>query len=731
MRYAPFTALGLYGVLRWATMLRHQPLGRLLALLVLAVGVSALGSEPLRRRRAVALGLSALAVIALIPISGLPLSWVLHLRLAVTVRALGDGLSGLSSVLVPYNGADQSLRAVIVMGAGVLLLDAALLLAFSPRSLGRLRTAVAALPLVVLATVPSALSRPPAAYLHGLLMFALLAMFVWSRRARSAGQRSAVGVLVLCAAAGAILAPSLDSHKPWVNFERLAGSLGPSRGETFDWAQRYGPLVWPQTGRQVFEVQARRGQYWKTENLDAFDGRGWTVAPAQLSPTAQDASAVTERRFTERLHVTIDGIATRQVIVAGTASRPTDLPHRALPGAGAGMYAVTPPLGPRDSYLVDVYAPDPSAGQMRAAGSNYPHQIVQDDLTMTLEPFVARGGGLSQTVPALPIAFASFHAPNPVAPVYNLNAPRAREAVRLSPYGRAFDLAQRLSAGAPTPYAFVQAVQRHLQKGFKYNESPAPSRFPIEDFLFRSRLGYCQQFAGAMALLLRMGGVPARVATGFTTGARSRARNTWLVADQDAHTWVEAFFPGYGWVKFDPTPGTTATGNTLGVGGSVPRLPRALPSASGARQVPTPLGSVSTAPRRTAHDGSGLPVTALIGLVLGLAAVLAGLALRRGRGDPLTELERAFALTGRPLAAQVTLATLEQRFRRSPEAGGYIRSIRLARYGGEGPAPTQAQRRALREQLALGAGPVDRLRALWALPPLWLVPWARRQRRGN
>ena len=57
-----------------------------------------------------------------------------------------------------------------------------------------------------------------------------------------------------------------------------------------------------------------------------------------------------------------------------------------------------------------------------------------------------------------------------------------------------------------------------------------------------------------MALLLRMGGVPARVATGFTTGAYDQNTKSWLVTDVDAHAWVEAWFPHYGWVTFDPTP---------------------------------------------------------------------------------------------------------------------------------------------------------------------------------
>ena len=90
--------------------------------------------------------------------------------------------------------------------------------------------------------------------------------------------------------------------------------------------------------------------------------------------------------------------------------------------------------------------------------------------------------------------------------------------------------------------------------GFSYDEYPPLTAYPLATFLFLNKLGYCQQFAGSMALLLRMGGVPARVATGFTTGAYDQNTKSWFVTDVDAHAWVEAWFPHYGWVTFDPTP---------------------------------------------------------------------------------------------------------------------------------------------------------------------------------
>jgi hypothetical protein len=83
---------------------------------------------------------------------------------------------------------------------------------------------------------------------------------------------------------------------------------------------------------------------------------------------------------------------------------------------------------------------------------------------------------------------------------------------------------------------------------------------PLVWFVTRSKRGYCQHFAGAMALMLRYLGIPSRVAAGFTSGKYDSQRRAWTVYDRDAHTWVEVWFRGYGWLPFDPTPGRGTLG---------------------------------------------------------------------------------------------------------------------------------------------------------------------------
>ncbi|WP_214368509.1 DUF3488 and DUF4129 domain-containing transglutaminase family protein [Pseudonocardia sp. H11422] len=89
---------------------------------------------------------------------------------------------------------------------------------------------------------------------------------------------------------------------------------------------------------------------------------------------------------------------------------------------------------------------------------------------------------------------------------------------------------------------------------FRYSLQTAPGNGDdaLVEFLTLGRAGYCEQFASAMAIMLRTLGVPARVAVGFTAGTDTGTYRS--VGTSDAHAWVEAFFPGYGWVPFDPTP---------------------------------------------------------------------------------------------------------------------------------------------------------------------------------
>ncbi|HJS92716.1 MAG TPA: transglutaminase-like domain-containing protein, partial [Solirubrobacteraceae bacterium] len=664
VRLTAFAALGLYGVLRWGTLMKPAPTWRLLGLLVLAVGLAGIGPMLLERERAVAaaagrgepisvLGapLALVAVLLAFPIAGIPMAWIIHLRVAVTADGISQGLSALPGILVPYSGVNEWARVVMLLGAAVLLLDAGLLLAFAPASLGDVRRAGAALPLIALVVVPATLVHPHLPYLQGLILFALLAFFMWGERVAPDRWGS---VVLACAATGAIgmiVAPALDQHSPWIDYEALTRGFTPAHVERFDWTQRYGPLVWPRTGKTVLEVEASpkafSGEYWKTENLDTFDGRGWTSGSSGGSPP-EGVSSATLRKYTQTLKVTIRAMTISQVVAAGFADQPAHLPSQALPGTSTGTWAATTPLQSGDAYTVGVYVPHPDNRALSRAGSDYPGAAKDSDLALELPQSRGPLGVLPQSI-QFP-AFGSGGKPENQDQT-GRSGPSAEVAIENSPYAPAYRLSQRLLRGAHTPYAYVRSVMRTLATGYTYDETPPTSPYPLETFLFSSRLGYCQQFAGSMAMLLRMGGIPARVATGFTTGTYDTATKSYLISDVDAHAWVEAWFPGYGWVTFDPTPaqaparGGRAAINPNGILGGSGGL-----NKLGGRDAGAPSGTA----RGTTHvqsSDSGQPI--LLG-TLGVLAALTLLALVAwSRTSPLdadgllAELERALARSGR------------------------------------------------------------------------------------
>jgi protein-glutamine gamma-glutamyltransferase len=715
VRLLTFSVLALYGVSRWATLMKPSGTWHLLGLFLLAVAVAGLGPLAGRVSRLLTAATAVVAVLAAFAIAGVPLAWVLHVRIAVTASAIGEGLSALPRAIVPYAGVNQWVRMVITLGAAVLLLDGALLLAFAPRALSQARRAGAALPLIALAAVPETLIRPQLPYVSGLLLFALLAAFVWGERL----DRDHLAIAgTLCGAAAVvamIVAPALEQHKPWLNYEQLATKLAATHLDTFNWSQTYGPLHWPRGGHTVLEVQATRPEYWKAENLDVFNGSAWVAGSISGYPDPVNTiRAANLRRWTQTLTVTIRGMAIGQVVAAGDADAPTGVPVPLAAGASPGTWTtVVGTLGPGDSYIVKVYVPQPTAAQLEAAGDAYPQSLIPGYLTLGIPT-----PGASTSEGALPISFAPFG--STVADTYGPDATNPASVLQHSPYAPAYALAMRLRQGTSTPYQYVLAVERYLEHGFTYSQNPKPGTFPLQTFLFRSRLGYCQQFAGAMALLLRMGGVPARVAVGFTKGHYDSTTRRWEVSDLDAHAWVEAWFPGYGWVTFDPTPPADPA-----LGGQV-KLP--VPPANGstlaaksARRLNPRLaaGSPSLAIHRRSGPSSSTPLLILLAAVIVALLVLAAVWVRPLEpGEPqLAELERAFARSGRPLTPGATLAAVEQRLAASPLAAGYVRTLRLQRFGDGATAPSARERRALRAHLAAGLGVTGRLRSLWALPP--------------
>jgi transglutaminase-like putative cysteine protease len=747
VRATSFTALAAYGVIRWATLLEPAPTIRLIGLVGLSLAVVVL--VPALRRLGPPPAIVAACVIALLsfPVAGLSWGDFWHLRVAAAAREIARGLSALPGSYVPYTGAGHGERLVILLGAAILLLDAAIVLAFAPRRFGDGRRATAGLPLIALAVVPSTLLRPQFPYLQGLLLFVLLVSFLWVERASRQKLGPVLVLLAAAALAGGLAAPRLDRHHALLNYRTWAGTtVHHGRLDAFNWNQSYGPLRWPHSGHPVMTVSADRADYWKAEDLDVFNGTAWVAARLGGAPLAGpeaagrirwDAAWVASQvygqqlpgptntaraRFSQALHVDVTGMRSPMVIAAGDAQAPAGFPGATLPGSSPGTWLAEPALTPGGSYTVLTYSPRPSPAALNHDRGRYPSAALAPYTTLEL-PLSRSGGGVGVHFPLFGLRGAALRAgplrPRPAAP-----------AILASAYAPVYGLVRRLRARAATQYAYVKAVLGYLGRGFSYTETPPVRRYPLVDFLLRDKAGYCQQFSGAMALLLRMGGVPARVASGFTPGARG-AGGQWIVTDIDAHAWVEVWFPKYGWVRFDPTP-KSAPARGGGTNAAITKVNIAAANQRNAKaRRPGFSAGSSSSSAHASRSGSGsgwlvvLPAAAIAGLLaLSIFWVLAP------HPDPdtrLAELERALRRTGRPLGPDVTLAMLERRFRDSPAAASYIRELRLARYGVAPEAADPRGRRALREQLGHGLGLGGRLRALWALPP---TPSVLRDRRA-
>jgi transglutaminase-like putative cysteine protease len=116
------------------------------------------------------------------------------------------------------------------------------------------------------------------------------------------------------------------------------------------------------------------------------------------------------------------------------------------------------------------------------------------------------------------------------------------------------------NAHATDPYDAANAIQTYLRNNYAYDLTYAPQVGPGVDklgyFLFESKRGYCEYFASAMGDMLRSLGIPTRLVNGFGPGQLDNQTHQYTVRGEDAHTWVEVYFPNFGWIPFEPTPDT-------------------------------------------------------------------------------------------------------------------------------------------------------------------------------
>ncbi len=279
----------------------------------------------------------------------------------------------------------------------------------------------------------------------------------------------------------------------------------------------------PELSREIaLRVQvrgARPGEdlYWRGQTFATYTGRGWGEVPVEpehrplrlmLGPGQPWNDFQPPFRRTVLASVQVVE-ATRAVLYAPGEPISVDRPYQATLRGPGELIALSVPGGPtRYTVLGAVAQSNPAV--LRAAGSDYGSQVVATYLQ------------LPDGLPPDLVAYAAA-----------------------------------VTAGASTPYDKALAIESALRLLPYSLDVPAPPRERelVSWFLFDLRQGYCDYFATAMVVLARLNGVPARLAVGYATGTYDRQTDRYVVTEMDAHSWPEVYFPGLGWIPFEPTPG--------------------------------------------------------------------------------------------------------------------------------------------------------------------------------
>jgi transglutaminase-like putative cysteine protease len=554
--------------------------------------------------------------------------------------------------------------------------------------------------------------------------------WLWLPRLRPRDTLPATIAVLGCGLLALPLAAGFDRGSPWLDYRHWDWFQRADAGTAFQWDHSYGPIQWSRSGVTLLAVKAREPHYWKAETLERFDGVRWlhSQSPFNAGNAADDIPQPINARWIEHVKFTVRKLKSPVVVGAGTVFK-VDSGKLTADEADGTIRVLDSPFAEGDTYSLDAYVPDPTAVEMRSAPARFPFHLLSYAAFDLPRP--GDSGRLGVTASGR-VSASTLRTIQPISPGATLPAKLERR-VQASPYARTYELARRLAAGQPTVYDTVKSVQAYLQKGFQYSEKPPVRRYPLASFLFDDKIGYCQQFSGAMALMLRMNGIPARVAAGFTPGNYDHVAKEYRVRDLDAHSWVEVWFTGIGWVPFDPTPSLAPASSQSDSANS----------ASAARGAAADHGSTgvkkrldpSSAQGGAGAGGSGSPshwwlfglsLLVLVPLALVVLWVMAAVRRRphlhsRGGEGAVEELRQALGRLGFDYPARTTLFELERRLRvtAGPDAAYYVRLLRQQRYAPPGAArrPTARDRRALRRALTEGGGPLGRLRGLVAIPP--------------
>ncbi|MBY9079822.1 hypothetical protein KIH86_09500 [Paenibacillus sp. HN-1] len=449
------------------------------------------------------------------------------------------------------------------------------------------------------------------------MLGAVLAASAWAGTELPGGQANGIGELKAAArqlqdwAAGELRTSALE----------IQGTTGYGDGRELG-----APLA--PSSRPVFTVESREPAYLRGESLDRYDGRGWTRSSSgETGPLTPAALAARQKQALEKGEAVKPGLLIQRIVFAEPSSGGN-------PVFAAGQIVSLTDIrqldGSRLSYVMtgaeadEVSFPE-LAGTSRVTGYTVKSALPESD----------------------PAVLRRLSGEDPAGLSADLELPAGLPE-------RIGTLAVSLTERTANRYDAAIAVRDYLRSTYPYSLDtrvpPAGADF-VDDFLFEEKKGYCAHFASAMTVLLRSVGIPARFVQGYSTGkpVGGPGAHRYAVTEGDAHAWVEVYFPGAGWVPFDPTPaaaggsaqppGDSAAAVTArAAGDAAPAL-----AAGPALADPAPTGGRASAPAA--------------------AALLTAAAWSRRRGLALLRLSRGAARRERLIpAAALAWRALAVRF---------------------------------------------------------------------
>jgi len=277
--------------------------------------------------------------------------------------------------------------------------------------------------------------------------------------------------------------------------------------------------------------------YWRARAYDHYADGQWSSTLSTAQSVTPDHFDLTLPRAEERLTTTLAYNLTIPMATLYTApqplwvSRPAQVDLAYNPDGTADLVALhaTPPLHAGETYHAISSLSVATIVQLRAAGTDYPLWVT--DRYLEVPPTVT---------------------------------------------ARTLELARQVALGLDNPYDIAVAITYYLRTHIQYSEiippPPPPAagggerggQEPLDWFLFDLRQGFCNYYASAEIILLRSLGIPARLAVGYAQGEWQEESDTYLVRERDAHAWPEVYFPGLGWVEFEPTASQRPISRPLG-----------------------------------------------------------------------------------------------------------------------------------------------------------------------